>query len=171
MKWFLNVDCVEELKAQYRKLCMKHHPDRGGNTEDMQEINGEYEKLFNRYKDIHRSTREDGTGARVYEAETKTKETPWDFINICNELFKLDGILVELCGRWLWIDGETMKHREQLKKLGCRWSKNKQKWSWHFPEDAAMKYKGKKAWNMDKIRSTFGSEILEENGKKVMINA
>lgn len=169
MKWFLNVDCVEELKAQYRKLCMKHHPDRGGNTADMQEINSEYEKLFNRYKDIHRSTREDGE--RVYEAETKTKETPWDFINICNELFKLDGILVELCGRWLWIDGETMKHREQLKKLGCRWSKNKQKWSWHFPEDAAMKYKGKKAWNMDKIRSTFGSEILEENGKKVMISA
>ena len=169
MKWFLNVDCVEELKAQYRKLCMKHHPDRGGNTEDMQEINGEYEKLFNRYKDIHRSTREEGPA--TYEAQEKTKETPWDFINICNELFKLDGILVELCGRWLWIDGETMKHREQLKKLGCRWSKNKQKWSWHFPEDAAMKYKGKKAWNMDKIRSTFGSEILEEQGKKVMISA
>lgn len=169
MKWFLNVDCVEELKAQYRKLCMKHHPDRGGNTEDMQEINGEYEQLFMRFKDTHRSTREDGP--RTYEAEQKTAETPWDFINICNELFKLDGILVELCGRWLWIDGETMKHREQLKKLGCRWSKNKQKWSWHFPEDAAMKYKGKKAWNMDRIRSTFGSEILEENGKKVMINA
>lgn len=169
MKWFLNVDCVEELKAQYRKLCMKHHPDRGGNTEDMQEINGEYEKLFNRYKDIHRSTREEGPA--TYEAQEKTKETPWDFINICNELFKLDGILVELCGRWLWIDGETMKHREQLKKLGCRWSKNKQKWSWHFPEDSAMKYKGKKAWNMDKIRSTFGSEILEEQGKKVMISA
>lgn len=169
MKWFLNIDCVEELKAQYRKLCMKHHPDRGGNTEDMQEINGEYEQLFMRFKDTHRSTREDGPS--TYEAEQKTAETPWDFINICNELFKLDGILVELCGRWLWIDGETMKHREQLKKLGCRWSKNKQKWSWHFPEDAAMKYKGKKAWNMDKIRSTFGSEILEENGKKVMISA
>lgn len=169
MKWFVNVDCVEELKAQYRKLCMKHHPDRGGNTADMQEINGEYEKLFNRYKDLHRSTREDGP--KVYESETKTAETPWDFINICNELFKLDGIMVELCGRWLWIDGETMKHREQLKKLGCRWSKNKMKWSWHFPEDAAMKYKGKKAWNMDRIRSTFGSEILEEQGKKVMIGA
>ena len=45
------------------------------------------------------------------------------------------------------------------------------KWSWHFPEDAALKYKGKKAWNMDRIRSTFGSEILEEQGKKVMIGA
>ena len=168
MKWFINVDCVEELKSQYRKLCMKHHPDRGGNTADMQEINGEYETLFNRYKDIHRSTREDGP--RTYTAETKTAETPWDFINICNELFKLDGIEVELCGRWLWIGGNTLIHREHLKKLGCAWSKNKQKWSWHFPEDAARKYKGKKAWSMDRIRDCFGSEILEENGKKkVMI--
>ena len=165
LKWFKDCDCIEELKAQFRKLAMAHHPDRGGRKEDMQEINNEYSLLFEALKDIHRSTREDGP--RTYKAETATTETPEDFIRIVNELFRLDGLEVELCGRWLWIGGNTMVHREALKALGCRWSKGKQKWSWHYPEDAAMTYKGKKAWSMDRIRDRFGSDELKpEEGKK-----
>jgi hypothetical protein len=34
---------IEELKALYRKLAFTHHPDLGGNTTTMQEINAEYE--------------------------------------------------------------------------------------------------------------------------------
>lgn len=171
-KWFENVDCIEELKSQYRKLAMKFHPDRGGSNEDMKSINAEYEMLFGKYKDIHRSTREDGP--RVYTAAEPTKETPQDFIRIVTELFKLDGISAELCGRWVWISGDTRKHKDRLKELGCKWSKNKQMWSWHFPEDAAMTYKGKKAWDMGRIRSTFGSEKLEpetERQKRIAIPA
>ena len=67
---------------------------------------------------------------------------------------------MELCGRWLWIGGETKKHKDELKALGCKWSKNKEKWSWHYPEDSIKTFKGKKAWSMDAIRSAFGSERL-----------
>lgn len=167
-KWFLNVDCIEELKAQYKKLCFEHHPDlhkdNPNANREMQEINDEYEKLFERYANIHRSTREDGP--RTYTAAEPTKETPQDFIRIVTELFKLDGISAELCGRWIWVSGETRKHKDRLKELGCKWSKNKQMWSWHFPEDAAMTYKGKKAWDIGRIRSTFGSEKLEPETEK-----
>lgn len=157
--WFRpEPDNVEDLKKAYHKLAMAHHPDMGGSKEAMQEINLEYEALFERLKDIHRSSRPEGP--RTYEAQEKTKETPADFINICNELFKLHGLEVELCGRWLWIGGDTRQHKDRLKALGCKWSKGKQKWSWHFPEDAAMTYKGKKSWSMDRIRLQFGSEVL-----------
>lgn len=159
MKFFQGIDNIEDLKAEYRKLAMKNHPDRGGDTATMQKINAEYSELFERLKDVHKSTRPDGP--RTYKAENSTKETPEDFINICSELFKLDGLEVELCGRWLWISGETRKHKDALKALGCKWSQNKQKWSWHFPEDSALRYKGKRAWSMDRIRITWGSEQLE----------
>lgn len=33
------------LKTQFRDLAQKHHPDRGGSTESMQEINAAYEML------------------------------------------------------------------------------------------------------------------------------
>ncbi len=52
MKWFNNPETLEALKKQYHRLAMKHHPDVGGNTEDMKEINNEYEALFSRLKDI-----------------------------------------------------------------------------------------------------------------------
>lgn len=32
--------------TQYKKLAMLHHPDCGGTTEEMQEINAEYDELF-----------------------------------------------------------------------------------------------------------------------------
>ena len=159
IKWIIPVpDNVEDLKSIYRKLALENHPDRGGSKEAMQEINAEYSALFDKLKDIHKSTRPEGP--RTYEAQEKTKETPEDFINICAELFKLRGLEVELCGRWLWIGGDTRQHKDRLKALGCKWSRGKQKWSWHFPEDAAMSYKGKKSWSMDRIRLQFGSEKL-----------
>ncbi len=161
MKYFKNIDNIEDLKAEYRRLAMANHPDRGGSTEIMQQINNEYSALFDRLKDVHKSTRPDGP--RTYQAEKPTTETPEDFIRIVNELFRLDGLEVELCGRWLWIGGATMKHKDALKALGCKWSKNKQKWSWHFPEDAAFSYKGRREWSMDKIRFMWGSENLERD--------
>ena len=42
MKWFQNPKTLEELKKQYKRLAMQHHPDIGGNVRDMQEINAEY---------------------------------------------------------------------------------------------------------------------------------
>ncbi|MEZ1997424.1 molecular chaperone DnaJ, partial [Acinetobacter lwoffii] len=48
MKHFSSVTSLDELKLQYKKLAFKNHPDRGGKTEVMQEINSEYEQLLNR---------------------------------------------------------------------------------------------------------------------------
>ncbi len=48
--WFENVRTLDELKAAYRKLAIIHHPDKGGRTEDMQEINAEFDRLFPVYK-------------------------------------------------------------------------------------------------------------------------
>lgn len=44
----LNVDknaSAEEIKKTYRKLSMKHHPDRGGDKEKFQKINAAYQVL------------------------------------------------------------------------------------------------------------------------------
>lgn len=36
MKYFINVTTLDELKKQYRRLAMIHHPDVGGDVETMQ---------------------------------------------------------------------------------------------------------------------------------------
>lgn len=48
MKWFdkSKLHTVAELRTEYRRLLVKHHPDNGGKVSDMQEINSEYDTLY-----------------------------------------------------------------------------------------------------------------------------
>lgn len=46
MKYFKNVNSLEDLKKQFKKLAFKHHPDRGGDAEIMKAVNNEYDMLF-----------------------------------------------------------------------------------------------------------------------------
>lgn len=51
MKHFINVNSLKDLKKQYRNLALANHPDKGGRTEVMQEINVEFDVLFKIWKD------------------------------------------------------------------------------------------------------------------------
>ena len=53
MKYFANIETIADLKKEYRKLIKANHPDNGGDTWTMAEINNEYEKLFNLLKEGH----------------------------------------------------------------------------------------------------------------------
>ena len=150
---------LDELKKAYRAAAMKNHPDMGGTTEKMQEVNRLYEIRFEELKrEQNRRAAEDTTG------KTKTTtEAPHDFINIIEALLKLDGLIVELCGRWLWIGGDTKRHKEALKAAGCKWSAKKMLWSWHYAEDSDVWSKGRRS--MQEIRARYGSTVYK-NGEE-----
>ena len=142
---------LDELKREYHKAAVSLHPDMGGTTEDMQRLNAEYEIYFNRLKTCRNAAAAgDSTGST-----TATMENAEDFIAIIDHLLRMPGLTVELCGRWLWIGGETRAHKDELKACGCRWSSNKKLWSWHFSEDGS-KWR-KTHYSMDRIRSKYGS--------------
>ena len=46
MRYFNRIDTLEALKAEFRRLAMENHPDRGGKVETMQEINTQFELAF-----------------------------------------------------------------------------------------------------------------------------
>lgn len=116
MKYFTNIRTLDELKAAYRRLALKYHPDVGGSTEIMQETNNEHDALFEQLKRQHNAS------ADEYHQTTETAE---EFREILAVLLGLPGLTVELCGSWLWISGETRQHKDALKAAGCRWSSNK----------------------------------------------
>lgn len=150
MKWFNNPQTLEELKKEYKKLVFKHHPDKGGKTSDMQEINAEYDRLFAKLKNVHKSA--DG---KTYTAKEETKETPEQFREILEKLIHLDGIEIEICGTWIWITGNTFTHREALKQLRFKYSKNKAAWYYH---EEGYRKTSRKTFSLDEIRDLWGSE-------------
>lgn len=152
MKWFNTTPTTaEELKKQYKTLAMAHHPDRGGNTSDMQEINNEYDILFEKLKNIH--TNAEG---KIYTKETNERAN--DFKDIINKLIKFNGVHIEICGSWIWVTGCTIDYRNELKTMGFRWSKSKVAWYFHRDE---YKKTSKRTFTMDEIRSLYGSEIVK----------
>ncbi len=46
MKYFTACKTLDELKKEFRRLAMLHHPDHGGDTEIMKAINAEYDAVF-----------------------------------------------------------------------------------------------------------------------------
>ncbi len=43
MTYFQNVHSLADLKKEYRRLALQHHPDKGGDTAVMQQVNIEFE--------------------------------------------------------------------------------------------------------------------------------
>lgn len=161
MKYFKNINCVEQLKKQYKTLCKKYHPDLNENdtTSIMQEINAEYEQLFNKYKNIH----ENAEGETYTEKESTTEQST-DFINIINSIINFN-IDIEIVGSWVWCFN-SYEYREQLKALGFKYAAKKKAWCWHSGE---YKKRHKKEMNMNDIRNMYGSEIIKnkEDVKKI----
>lgn len=149
MTYFANCRTLDELKKEYRRLVMLHHPDRGGDTATIQAINAEHDAVFETLKRRHNADNDEFH---------QTTEAPEEFRNIILALLKLDGLTVELCGSWLWISGNTRPHKEALKAAGCRWSSSKKMWYWRHQEDGAHWSRGKKS--MQQIRMKYGSEVF-----------
>ena len=73
MTYFSKINSLAELKKQYRKLAIENHPDKGGSTEVMQQINLEFEKLFAVWKDDKRTV-ETATGYESDYNDSSAKE-------------------------------------------------------------------------------------------------
>lgn len=154
MKYFTNINSVEQLKKQYKTLCKKYHPDLNKDTDTndiMKAINAEYEKLFAKYKDIHETA--DG---ETYTARESTKEQSEDFINIINSIIKFN-IDIEIIGSWVWCFN-SYEYREQLKALGFKYASKRKAWVWHSGEHKPRKSK----MPLDAIREKYGSDKIKE---------
>ena len=151
MTYFANCNTIEELKKEYRRLAVLHHPDAGGDVATMQAINAEYTKCFDRLKKIHNDTAKEAGNKEMHE-------TAQEFMEIINQIIFFDGIKIELCGSWIWVSGNTKEYKEQFKALGFYWASKKKMWYWRNQEGATRSRGG---FTMDEIREKYGSETYE----------
>jgi hypothetical protein len=147
--YFQNCVTIDELKREYRKLVMVHHPDRGGDEATMWAINTEYGK---RMEWIKANPWSDETGAQDAKHDVDD-----GFMEVVNRIASLDGINVEICGTWLWATGNTREVKDYLKAAGFKWSSRKMAWYWH---DGEYMRRGKRQYTMDEIRQMHGSERI-----------
>ncbi len=154
--YFNHCKTAEEVKAAYKEQVKALHPDNHperDTTAEFQAMQAEYMKAWDRLKNIH--TNEAG---ETYTKETT--ETAAEYMDLIDKLMRIPGILIELCGSWLWITGDTYTSRDTLKALGFHWASKKHAWYYHKDPWHGHGCKG----SLDDIRIKYGSQSVQSRG-------
>lgn len=153
MKWFDGCGTLDEVKALYKKLAKQYHPDLGGDTETMQAINKEF--AFASAKAIK--------GGNLSEEETENEiRFSEEYRQAIEKIIHLQGITIELVGYWIWVTGNTIAVKSELKNAGFFFASKKLAWYFRTGE-YAVKKGGKKS--LEEIREKYGSEVIRGNGR------
>ena len=143
--YFNSIKSLEELKKLYKELAMLHHPDRGGDTATMQEINSQYH-LFCENPTFSYKYPDDKVDVMVYP-------------EVLAKILNLKGIVIELIGAWLWVSGNTQAHKEQLKAAGFWFAPKKSMW-YYRPQ--WMKSHKHNPLDINAIRNKYGSDVIHK---------
>ena len=120
MKWFQNIETLKDLRKEYRRIVVKHHPDNGGSEDTIKEINAEYNTLFKRLKNDfeHKDTYSKATDKQKQQYDWQKDAQIRDIIM---QLSIFKDITVEIIGVWIWVSN-CYEYRKELKALGFRWA-------------------------------------------------
>ena len=168
MKWFEGCTTTADVKKLFRELAMQHHPDRGGSTEKMQQINAAYLEAL-RHMDGQSETGKTNEGESYTYTYTYKEEVEQSVIDKMGEVLR-SGLLdagdleVWLIGSWLWITGETKAHRHEIKELSFRFHGKRQAWYWH---DGEYRRRYNSRVSLAELASRYGaSKVANEDDKR-----
>lgn len=131
----------EIVKAAFRAMAKKYHPDLNpAGAEMMKMINEAFETLKEFTGDLSRDTSEASYPEELSEA--------------LNAIIGLPGLVIEICGAWIWVSGDTKTHKDALKGAGFKWASKKKMWNYR---PAGWRSKSRGRTSMDDIRATYGS--------------
>lgn len=169
MRYFKDCNTLEELRKQYKELLKAHHPDNGGNVADMQEINVEYDKLFKLLKDKHENKQTSTAGTKTdFNANKYDFETDEKLREVLQKIIHFSGITINIVGCFIWIDGNTYPYKNELKKIGFKWSGQRKKWYWHNGE---YRKRGNRKLSYTDIQSLYGSTEVQTEQRKQLKQA
>ena len=159
--WFAQCESPQDVKSLYRRLAMKHHPDRGGDHESMVSINLEYEAVLKRMNGYSFSG-DDGK-ERVYRWDEAVEKAAMEMVLKALSL-RMHDVQVNLIGTWVWCTGDTKPYKDALKESGFRWHPKRVAWYWAPPESHS--HYNKRATLGDLAR-WYGSKRFESSDENV----
>ena len=160
LKWFKGVTNQKEAKSLYHKLCRQYHPDLGGSVETMQQINAEFESIYDK---LPTGSRENSNikGGSSEERQTNgnntTRQTAQRFMKIIQRLVKVEGLKIEIVGAWIWLSGDTFKCLKLIKDMGFKYSAKHKK---YYLADGESNRRGSK-YTFRQICDIYGCENVE----------
>lgn len=165
MRYFTDIaKNVPSIKKEYKRLAHILHPDKGGNTKDMQTLNSEYLEML---RQADGSIYKDNDKQYTYSYNESIEIS---IIEKINELLTkgIDKIAdIYLIGAWLWLLNTNKKDKETLKDCKLRWSNQRKAWYFH---SGKYKYFNNKS-NLNSIAQKYGADkVFRKNNQQAITN-
>lgn len=148
MKYFNECKTLPEIKAEFKRLAFLVHPDKGGSNAEMQILNSEYTFV------CAKCLKEGNYTAEQVETEFNFNA---EYQAVINSIIGLENIEIVLSGLWIWVTGETKKHREALKQAGLNYASKKI--AWYF-RPTGLKSSNRKPLDLGSISQKYGASKI-----------
>lgn len=148
-KYFEGCKTTDEAKNTFRKLCMILHPDKGGSNAEFIELM----KQFEAFRPTAGKQAEDGQPFNTSK-----------FYDMIQNFEDMEGLNISFVGSWIWIEGDTMKHKDALKSLtldgykSASWAKVKKAW---FFSPIEYKKKSGITKGLEEIKQYYGCNTFK----------
>ena len=160
----------EEAKRFYRKACLKYHPDKNPVGLEMMKM------IVAAWETLQKET---------FPLKEKFKESEfYDYgqeINAAlNKIINLPGIIIEVCGSWVWVSNSRYEDRKifcpprkydsETKKalpddeIRFKWSKDKGRWYFRPQNSACFRFFKRDALSMEEIKRRYGATRIKSKG-------
>lgn len=143
MKWFEGIDNLKDLHKKLVRLAKQYHPDLGGDTETMQSINAEYDKmrdmLTNGYIDSDVTLDAEDC---VWTSNFDDTEYSWNdgfgdsefddtvFKSVLNKIAELKNLIIALRGWRHWFYSDCADYKAILKTTIYRCTVKNRRYYW-----------------------------------------
>lgn len=157
MQYYNNITTLNDLKNEFRNLCLKLHPDTSGydSQQDFITMHKEFKTVAMRLKNTSTHTSD-----KTFNADK--------FYNIVKLFDGLENIAINFIGSFIWLTdievGAMYKQKDIIKAIKIeglnapRWAKKKV--SWYFsPID--YKQVGSKNKSLEQLKATYGSNVFK----------
>lgn len=158
-KYFADCLTVQQLKRKYHELLKINHTDNGGDLRVVQEIIAEYEILKKILPDVELDENQQDPAAST----ENTGEMSDVLRNVLSKTETIPDIHVELCGKWIWVSGNTYPVKNRLKELGYMFSSKKKMWYFREQTETHIKYRKHKDTDISEIRQKYGSKTYHKS--------
>ncbi len=148
-KYFSNIKTLEDVREQFLAyLATTKRPSKA--------FFEQYLENAVKYQSEHISM-----AGKQYQKSAKT--APDEFAAMVLAIKNMQGVKLELVGRYLWASGATYNFKSELKKYGFIWNRKRSVWMW---EDLGNGKGLKSSLDTDSLKAKYGASTIYDNEVK-----
>jgi len=156
---FNHCESPHAVKKLYRKLAFENHPDLGGDTRTMQDINEAYHDTLSLMSgQVHLGS--DGKSHK-YTYSYNVEQAVMDKLATVLALNKPE-LRIRIIGTWLWVEGTVKADQKLYGKDGCGLCWHSKRLAWFFHSGKYKSHYNKQA-SLDDLAAAYGTSEHKSN--------